>query len=141
MRILVTGGAGFIGSNVVDAFMASGHEVAVFDDLSTGRREFVHPRARFFEASLVDAAAVDQAVGEFRPEVVDHHAQRLETRLRGRLRPLGLRRSPAPFRDRPDRAGGLRQRVAGRDQVRLRFRGCLAVHFASNCGATRIVHC
>ncbi|TMQ70818.1 MAG: NAD-dependent epimerase/dehydratase family protein, partial [Candidatus Eisenbacteria bacterium] len=51
-----------------------------FDDLSTGRREFVHPRARFFEASLVDAAAVDQAVGEFRPEVVDHHAAQIDVR-------------------------------------------------------------
>ena len=44
MRILVTGGAGFIGSNVVDRFVELGHEVAMFDDLSSGRREFVTPR-------------------------------------------------------------------------------------------------
>jgi UDP-glucose 4-epimerase len=49
MRFLVTGGAGFIGSNVVDRFIALGHEVAVFDNLSTGRRENLHDRARFFQ--------------------------------------------------------------------------------------------
>ena len=48
LRILVTGGAGFIGSHIVDAYLAGGHEVAVVDDLSTGRRENLNPRARFF---------------------------------------------------------------------------------------------
>src|SRR5262245_23791624 len=80
MRILVTGGAGFIGSNVVDGFVADGHEVAVLDDLSTGRREFVHAKARFFEADLTDSAALDACVGEFRPEVVDHHAAQIDVR-------------------------------------------------------------
>ena len=59
MRILVTGGAGFIGSNVVDRFVALGHEVAVFDNLSSGVREFVNSKARLFEADLTDAAAVE----------------------------------------------------------------------------------
>jgi UDP-glucose 4-epimerase len=80
MRILVTGGAGFIGSHVADRFVDEGHEVAVLDDLSTGFREFVNPRARFFEADLVDAAAVDRCVAEFRPEVVAHHAAQMDVR-------------------------------------------------------------
>ena len=80
MRILVTGGAGFIGSNVVDGFVADGHEVAVLDDLSTGRREFVHPKARFVHADLTDAAAVEACVSELRPEVVDHHAAQIDVR-------------------------------------------------------------
>jgi UDP-glucose 4-epimerase len=80
MRILVTGGAGFIGSNVVDGFVADGHEVAVLDDLSSGRREFVHAKARFFEADLTDAAAVESCVAQFRPEVVDHLAAQIDVR-------------------------------------------------------------
>ncbi len=80
MRILVTGGAGFIGSNVVDRFVALGHEVAVFDDLSSGVREFVNPKAKLFEADLTDAAAVEACLASFRPEVVDHHAAQIDVR-------------------------------------------------------------
>ena len=80
MRILVTGGAGFIGSNVADRFVAEGHEVAVFDDLSSGFREFVPAAARFFEGDLADAAAVEAAVAEFKPEIVDHHAAQIDVR-------------------------------------------------------------
>jgi len=80
LRVLVTGGAGFIGSNVADRYVALGHDVAVFDDLSTGRREFVNPRARFFHANLVDPAAVEAVVGEFAPEVVSHHAAQIDVR-------------------------------------------------------------
>ena len=80
MRILVTGGAGFIGSNVTDRFLADGHQVAVLDDLSTGFREFVNPNARFYEVDLADADALDRAVAEFRPEVIDHHAAQIDVR-------------------------------------------------------------
>lgn len=80
MRILVTGGAGFIGSNVADRFVAEGHEVAVFDDLSSGFREFVPTSARFFRGDLADAEAVDAAIAEFKPEVVDHHAAQIDVR-------------------------------------------------------------
>uniref|UniRef100_A0A832I1Z5 NAD-dependent epimerase/dehydratase family protein n=1 Tax=Eiseniibacteriota bacterium TaxID=2212470 RepID=A0A832I1Z5_UNCEI len=80
MRILVTGGAGFIGSNVVDRYVALGHEVAVLDNLSSGFREFVNPRARFYEADITDAAAVERAFAEFRPEVLNHHAAQIDVR-------------------------------------------------------------
>lgn len=74
MRILVTGGAGFIGSHVVDAYVEAGHEVAVVDNLTTGRRENVHPKARFYEIDLEDAAALDEVFARERPDVVNHHA-------------------------------------------------------------------
>jgi len=80
MNILVTGGAGFIGSHVTDRFVALGHEVAVLDNLSTGRREFVNPKARLLVTDLTDAAGLERAVGEFRPEVVDHHAAQIDVR-------------------------------------------------------------
>jgi UDP-glucose 4-epimerase len=80
MRILVTGGAGFIGSHVVDGLLARGAEVAVLDDLSTGRREFVDPRARLHVTDLTDRDAVDRVLAEFRPEVVVHHAAQIDVR-------------------------------------------------------------
>jgi UDP-glucose 4-epimerase len=62
MKVLVTGGAGFIGSHLVDALVAAGHGVRVLDDLSTGRKENVHPDAELVVGSVADAATVTAAV-------------------------------------------------------------------------------
>lgn len=79
MRILVTGGAGFIGSHVVDALLEAGHDVAVVDDLSSGRRENVDPRARFFRVD-VQAAEIADIMAAERPEVLCHHAAQMDVR-------------------------------------------------------------
>ena len=80
MRILVTGGAGFIGSHVVDAFVAGGHQVAVVDDLSTGKREQVNPAARFYRVDLRDEAALADVFGAEEPEVIAHEAAKANVR-------------------------------------------------------------
>ncbi len=78
MRILVTGGAGFIGSHVVDAYVAAGHEVAVLDNFSTGREENVNPAAAVYRVELRDQPQVEKAIALVRPELVNHHAAQSE---------------------------------------------------------------
>jgi UDP-glucose 4-epimerase len=73
MKIVVTGGAGFIGSHIVDAYVAAGHQVIVIDDLSSGRREQVHPAADLVEMDLNAPELVDLLQAE-RPDVINHHA-------------------------------------------------------------------
>ena len=74
MKILVTGGAGFIGSHVVDAYLEAGHEVIVIDNLTAGKRENVSPEARFYEVDLEDLPGLEEVFARERPEVVNHHA-------------------------------------------------------------------
>lgn len=76
MKILITGGAGFIASHVVDACVAAGHEVLVVDNLSTGSVKNVHPEARFFRMDITDPAVEDLILQE-RPEVINHHAAQI----------------------------------------------------------------
>lgn len=79
MKILVTGGAGFIGSHIVDAFLAQGHEVVVVDNLITGRRENVNPRARFCEADIRGAEMAAIFANE-KFEAVCHQAAQMDVR-------------------------------------------------------------
>ena len=81
MRALVTGGAGFIGSHVVDALLARGAQVAVLDNLSTGRREHVPSGAVFMEVDLRDKGAVERAVAEFRPTHILHQAAQASVKV------------------------------------------------------------
>jgi UDP-glucose 4-epimerase len=79
MRILVTGGAGFIGSHIVDAYIHAGHEVFVVDDLSTGKRENINPRAHFAQADIQDIA-IRQLIVKEHIEVLNHHAAQMDVR-------------------------------------------------------------
>jgi UDP-glucose 4-epimerase len=76
----VTGGAGFIGSHIVDAALVAGHEVAVIDNLSTGYERNLNGQARFFRADITDRARVGQVFSSFRPEYVIHHAAQIDVR-------------------------------------------------------------
>jgi UDP-glucose 4-epimerase len=73
MKVLVTGGAGFIGSHVVDAYLGAGWDVAVVDNLSTGNRAHLDARAAFYNLDIRDPQLRDVLARE-RPEVVNHHA-------------------------------------------------------------------
>lgn len=79
MRILVTGGAGFIGSHVADAFVAAGHSVTVVDNLSSGKRRQVNPAARFVELDIRDKH-LERVFKTGRFDVVNHHAAQMDVR-------------------------------------------------------------
>lgn len=79
MKIAVTGGAGFIGSHIVDRYMEAGHEVIVIDNLSTGKKENINPHARFYHIDIRDKG-VEAIFDKERPEVVNHHAAQMDVR-------------------------------------------------------------
>jgi UDP-glucose 4-epimerase len=79
MKILVTGGAGFIASHVVDLLIANGCAVVVVDDLSTGRRSNLNPAATYVQMDIRDSALADVFARE-RPDVVNHHAAQMDVR-------------------------------------------------------------
>jgi UDP-glucose 4-epimerase len=85
MRALVTGGAGFIGSNLVDALLARGHEVDVVDDLSSGKESnlagALAAGARLHQADIRDADAVRELVASIAPEAIFHLAAQIDVRL------------------------------------------------------------
>jgi len=80
VRVLVTGGAGFIGSHVADAYVAAGHEVLVVDDLSSGHREQVPGRARIEKLDVRSSQAAE-LVADFRPDVINLHAAQMNVRV------------------------------------------------------------
>jgi UDP-glucose 4-epimerase len=79
-KILVSGGAGFIGSHVADQLVAGGHDVAVLDNLSTGRREFVPAQAQFFLYDIKSPEAAELILS-WRPDVLVHHAAQMNVRF------------------------------------------------------------
>ncbi|MEO8538611.1 MAG: NAD-dependent epimerase/dehydratase family protein [bacterium] len=80
MRILLTGGAGFIGSHLAEAYVAKGHEVAIVDNLATGRRSNVPKGARLHEVDL-HARELERIFEDFKPEVVNHHAAQASVKV------------------------------------------------------------
>lgn len=80
MRILISGGAGFIASNVADAYIQAGHEVAIVDNLSSGNIENVNPLAKFYQVDIADPR-VEEVFAEFKPEVLNHHAAQISVPL------------------------------------------------------------
>jgi len=80
MKALVTGGAGFIASHVVDGYLEMGLDVAIVDDLSRGSMNNVNPKARFYEADIRDYDAMRCIVEKERPDYINHHAAQMDLR-------------------------------------------------------------
>ena len=81
MNILVTGGAGFIGSHVVDCLVAGGHKVAIIDNLSAGVEKNVNSAAKFYKADMNDVPSLDKIFFDWKPEVVYHMAAQIDVRI------------------------------------------------------------
>jgi UDP-glucose 4-epimerase len=120
-KILISGGAGFIGSTVADAFLGAGWEVVVVDDLSSGRRENVPAAARFYPCDVRGSAAAE-AVERERPDVLCHHAAQIDVR----------RSMVEPRFDADVNLGGLLNLM----QAAVRAGSVRQVIFASSGGAT-----
>lgn len=76
MRILITGGAGFIGSTVAEAYIKAGHQVLIVDNLSNGNQKLLPSKAEFIRTSI-SSTSVESAFQRFKPEVVSHHAAQI----------------------------------------------------------------
>ncbi|HRT60605.1 MAG TPA: NAD-dependent epimerase/dehydratase family protein [Candidatus Syntrophosphaera sp.] len=96
MKILITGGAGFIGSHVADACLEAGHQVVVVDDLSSGNLASLNPAVKFYQLDIRDPA-LDEVFAAEKPDVVNHHAAQIsvprsvtEPQLDAQINILGL---------------------------------------------------
>lgn len=78
MKILITGGAGFIASHVADAYIELGHEVVIVDNLSSGNKANLNPQAKFIEADITDREKIQEIVRTERPEIINHHAAHIQ---------------------------------------------------------------
>ena len=80
MKILVTGGAGFIASHIVDGYILAGHEVIVIDNLSSGKKENLNRAARFYCVDITDRKSLDKIFTSEKPDIVNHHAAQIDVR-------------------------------------------------------------
>jgi len=80
MKILITGGAGFIGSNIADAYLKAGHKIVIADNLSSGKKENIPAKAKFYKVDITDAAKIKTIFLSEKPDVVSHHAAQIDVR-------------------------------------------------------------
>lgn len=73
-KILVTGGAGFIGSHIAHKYIDSGHSVIIVDDLSTGKKEFINPKAKFYKVDLRNKQDITKVIAREKPAIISHQA-------------------------------------------------------------------
>ena len=81
MKMLVTGGAGFIGSHITDRMIELGHDVVVVDDLSTGKEEYINPKAKFHKVDVTETDALMKVFESENPQIVFHLAAQVNVRV------------------------------------------------------------
>jgi UDP-glucose 4-epimerase len=74
MKIIITGGAGFIASHVTDEYIKAGHKVVIIDNLSTGFKKNINPKAKFYKTDIRDKKTIDNIFKKEKPEILNHHA-------------------------------------------------------------------
>ncbi len=79
-KILVTGGAGFIASHIVDKYISEGHPVVVIDNLSSGKKENINPEAKFYNVDITDKEKISEIFEKEKPDIVNHHAAQIDVR-------------------------------------------------------------
>lgn len=80
MKVLVTGGAGFIASNLVDNLISQGHDVVIIDNLTTGKKENINSKATFYEEDIGNTECLEKIFAEEKPDIVNHHAAQVDLR-------------------------------------------------------------
>ncbi len=80
MKIVITGGAGFIASHIADAYIKLGHEVVIIDNLSTGKKEYINKKAVFYQTDITDRGEIEKIINKEKPEVINHHAAQINVR-------------------------------------------------------------
>lgn len=80
MKILVTGGAGFIASHIVDAYIDLGFDVVVLDNLSSGKKKFVNHQAKFYQDDLLNFDRIKKILLSEKPDIINHHAAQISVR-------------------------------------------------------------
>lgn len=80
MKVLVTGGAGFIGSHIVDGYLVEGHNVVVIDNLSSGKKENIHKKTKFYCLDITDKAKLKNIFEAEHFDIVNHHAAQIDVR-------------------------------------------------------------
>ena len=80
MKVLVTGGAGFIASNLVDSLISQGHDVVIIDNLTTGKKENINSKAVFYKEDIGNTESLEKIFAEEKPDIVNHHAAQVDLR-------------------------------------------------------------
>ncbi|MBI1818745.1 MAG: NAD-dependent epimerase/dehydratase family protein, partial [Nitrospirae bacterium] len=79
MKVLVTGGAGFIGSHIVDRLIVEGHQAVVVDNLSTGKKKNINRNANFYKLDIL-SPKLEKIIKKEKPDVISHHAAQIDVR-------------------------------------------------------------